>query len=77
NKKGENGIVIKNKARLVAQGHNQQEGIDYDETFAPVARLEAIRIFLAFATYMNDEVFLALGWHLEEIHVTLAHLEKK
>nr|GEV73511.1 retrovirus-related Pol polyprotein from transposon TNT 1-94 [Tanacetum cinerariifolium] len=53
NKRDEIGIVIKNKARLVAQGYNQQEGIDYDETFAPVARLEAIRIFLAFATYMN------------------------
>ncbi|GJX84073.1 retrovirus-related pol polyprotein from transposon TNT 1-94 [Tanacetum coccineum] len=47
----------KNKARLVAQGYNQQEGIDYDETFAPVARLEAIRIFLAFATYMNFIVY--------------------
>ncbi|GJT60066.1 retrovirus-related pol polyprotein from transposon TNT 1-94 [Tanacetum coccineum] len=53
NKRDDTGIVIKNKARLVAQGYNQQEGIDYDETFAPVARLEAIRIFLAFATYMN------------------------
>ncbi|GJX22232.1 retrovirus-related pol polyprotein from transposon TNT 1-94 [Tanacetum coccineum] len=53
NKRDETRIVIKNKARLVAQGYNQQEGIDYDETFAPVARLEAIRIFLAFATYMN------------------------
>ncbi|GJW73133.1 retrovirus-related pol polyprotein from transposon TNT 1-94 [Tanacetum coccineum] len=40
-----------------AQGYNQQEGIDYDETFAPVARLEAIRIFLAFATYMNFIVY--------------------
>ncbi|GJS66648.1 retrovirus-related pol polyprotein from transposon TNT 1-94 [Tanacetum coccineum] len=57
NKRGETGIVIKNKARLVAQGYNQQEGIDYDETFAPVARLEAIRIFLAFATYMNFIVY--------------------
>ncbi|GJZ92798.1 retrovirus-related pol polyprotein from transposon TNT 1-94, partial [Tanacetum coccineum] len=46
-------IVIKNKARLMAQGYNQQEGIDYDETFAPVAKLEAIRIFLSFDTYMN------------------------
>ncbi|GKE74874.1 retrovirus-related pol polyprotein from transposon TNT 1-94, partial [Tanacetum coccineum] len=57
NKKDETGIVIKNKARLVAQGYNQQEGIDYDETFAPVVRLEAIRIFLAFATYMNFIVY--------------------
>nr|GEW29016.1 retrovirus-related Pol polyprotein [Tanacetum cinerariifolium] len=45
------------KARLVVQGYNRQEGIDYDETFAPVARLEAIRIFLAFATYMNFIVY--------------------
>ncbi|GJV88287.1 retrovirus-related pol polyprotein from transposon TNT 1-94 [Tanacetum coccineum] len=57
NKRDETGIVIKNKAKLVAQGYNQQEGIDYDETFAPVARLEAIRIFLAFATYMNFIVY--------------------
>ncbi|GJT55478.1 retrovirus-related pol polyprotein from transposon TNT 1-94 [Tanacetum coccineum] len=57
NKRDETGIVIKNKARLVAQGYNQQEGIDYDETFAPVARLEAIIIFLAFATYMNFIVY--------------------
>ncbi|GKG46062.1 retrovirus-related pol polyprotein from transposon TNT 1-94, partial [Tanacetum coccineum] len=45
NKRDETGIIIKNKARLVTQGYNPQEGIDYDETFAPVARLEAIRIF--------------------------------
>ncbi|GJR28834.1 retrovirus-related pol polyprotein from transposon TNT 1-94 [Tanacetum coccineum] len=57
NKRDETRIVIKNKARLVAQGYNQQEGIDFDETFAPVARLEAIRIFLAFATYMNFIVY--------------------
>ncbi|GJT58468.1 putative ribonuclease H-like domain-containing protein [Tanacetum coccineum] len=44
NKKDERGIVIRNKARLVAQGHTQEEGIDYDEVFAPVARIEAIRI---------------------------------
>nr|GEW10414.1 retrovirus-related Pol polyprotein from transposon TNT 1-94 [Tanacetum cinerariifolium] len=50
-------IDIKNKARLVAQGYNQQEGIDYDETIAPVARLKAIRIFLTFATYMNFIVY--------------------
>ncbi|GJY13803.1 retrovirus-related pol polyprotein from transposon TNT 1-94, partial [Tanacetum coccineum] len=53
NKRDETGIVIKNKARLVAQGYKQEEGIDYDETFAPVVRFEAIKIFLTFATYMN------------------------
>nr|GEW24503.1 retrovirus-related Pol polyprotein from transposon TNT 1-94 [Tanacetum cinerariifolium] len=57
NKKDETRIVIKNKARLVAQCYNRQEGIDYNETLAPVARLEAIRIFLAFATYMNFIVY--------------------
>ncbi|GJT31036.1 putative ribonuclease H-like domain-containing protein [Tanacetum coccineum] len=46
NKKDERGVVVRNKARLVAQGHRQEEGIDYDEVFAPVARIEAIRIFL-------------------------------
>ncbi|GJV46967.1 retrovirus-related pol polyprotein from transposon TNT 1-94, partial [Tanacetum coccineum] len=46
-----------NDDQLVAQGYNQQEGIAYDETFAPIARLEAIRIFLAFATYMNFIVY--------------------
>nr|GEW14753.1 copia protein [Tanacetum cinerariifolium] len=53
NKKDEHGTVIINKARLVAHGYSQEKGIDYDETFAPVARMEAIRIFLAFATCMN------------------------
>ncbi|GKB50124.1 retrovirus-related pol polyprotein from transposon TNT 1-94 [Tanacetum coccineum] len=57
NKRDETGIVIKKKARLVAQGYNQQEGIDYDEMFAPVARLKVIRIFLAFAIYMNFIVY--------------------
>ncbi|GKB30279.1 retrovirus-related pol polyprotein from transposon TNT 1-94, partial [Tanacetum coccineum] len=47
------GIVIINKARLVAQGYKKEEDIDYDEPLAPIERLEAIRIFLAFATYMN------------------------
>ncbi|GJT21199.1 uncharacterized mitochondrial protein-like protein [Tanacetum coccineum] len=46
NKKDERGIIVRNKARLVAQGHTQEEGIDYDEVFAPVARIKAIRIFL-------------------------------
>nr|GEV27498.1 ribonuclease H-like domain, reverse transcriptase, RNA-dependent DNA polymerase [Tanacetum cinerariifolium] len=53
NKKDERGIVVKNKARLVAQGHRQEEGIDHDEVFAPVARIEAIQIFLAFASFMG------------------------
>nr|GEW53359.1 hypothetical protein [Tanacetum cinerariifolium] len=53
NKKDERGIVIRNKARLVAQGHTQEEGIDYEEVFAPVARIEAIRLFLAYASFMG------------------------
>nr|GEW35193.1 putative reverse transcriptase, RNA-dependent DNA polymerase [Tanacetum cinerariifolium] len=53
NKKDERGIVIKNKARLVAQGHTQEEGIDYDEVFAPVARIESIRLFLAYASFKD------------------------
>nr|GEW07367.1 hypothetical protein [Tanacetum cinerariifolium] len=53
NKKDERGVVIRNKARLVAHGHRQEEGIDYDELFALVARIGAIRIFLAFASYMG------------------------
>ncbi|GJV92356.1 ribonuclease H-like domain-containing protein [Tanacetum coccineum] len=57
NKKDERGVVVRNKARLVSQGHRQEEGIDYDEVFAPVARLEAIRIFLAFASYMGFVVY--------------------
>nr|GEV73713.1 putative ribonuclease H-like domain-containing protein [Tanacetum cinerariifolium] len=48
NKKDERGIIVRNKARLVAQGHAQEEGIDYEEVFAPVARIEAIRLFLAY-----------------------------
>jgi len=51
NKLDKEGKVIRNKVRLVAQGYNQQEGIDYDETFVPVARLEAIHILLAYASH--------------------------
>ncbi|GJX43608.1 putative ribonuclease H-like domain-containing protein [Tanacetum coccineum] len=57
NKRDERSIVVKNKARLVAQGFRQEEGIDYDEVFAPVARIEAIRLFLAFASYMGFTVY--------------------
>nr|GEX15020.1 retrovirus-related Pol polyprotein from transposon TNT 1-94 [Tanacetum cinerariifolium] len=57
NKKDERGVVVRNKARLVAQGHRQEEVIDYDEVFALVARIEAIRIFLAFASYMGFIVY--------------------
>ncbi|KAI3718362.1 hypothetical protein L6452_19229 [Arctium lappa] len=57
NKMDEKGTMIRNKARLVAQGYRQEEGIDYDETFSPVAGLEAIRIFLAHAAYKNFRVF--------------------
>ncbi|GJY77152.1 putative ribonuclease H-like domain-containing protein [Tanacetum coccineum] len=57
NKKDERGIVVKNKARVVAQGHTQEEGIDYDEVFAPVARIEAIRLFLAYASFKDFVVY--------------------
>nr|GEU88759.1 hypothetical protein [Tanacetum cinerariifolium] len=52
NKKDERGIVVRNKARLVAQGYTQEDGINYDEVFAHVARIEAIRLVLAYASFM-------------------------
>ncbi|GJX23827.1 putative ribonuclease H-like domain-containing protein [Tanacetum coccineum] len=76
NKRDKRSIVVKNKARLVAQGFRQEEGIDYDEVFAPVARIEAIRLFLAFASYMGFTVYQMdvksafLIWHIgEEVYV--------
>nr|GEV61421.1 hypothetical protein [Tanacetum cinerariifolium] len=57
NNKDERGIVIRNKARLVAQGHTQEEGMDYEEFFAPVARIEAIWLFLAYASFMGFMVY--------------------
>ena len=57
NKMDELGNVVRNKARLVAQGYNQEECIDFDETFTPIARLEAIRLLLEFACYMNFKLF--------------------
>ncbi|KAJ9542932.1 hypothetical protein OSB04_029438 [Centaurea solstitialis] len=57
NKKDENDLIIRNKARLVTKGYRQQEGIDYDEMFALVARIEAIRVFLAYAAHKNMTVY--------------------
>ncbi|GKB60249.1 putative ribonuclease H-like domain-containing protein [Tanacetum coccineum] len=57
NKKDKRGIVIRNKARLVAQGYTQEEGINYDEVFAPVARIEAIWLFLAYASFKDFVVY--------------------
>nr|GFA76058.1 copia protein [Tanacetum cinerariifolium] len=51
------GIVVRNKARLVAQGHRQEEGIDYDEVFAPIVRIKTIRLFLAYASFMDFTVY--------------------
>ena len=51
------GNVVRNKTWSVAQGYNQEEDIDFDETFAPVARIEAIRLLLTFACHMNFKLF--------------------
>nr|GEY47427.1 putative ribonuclease H-like domain-containing protein [Tanacetum cinerariifolium] len=76
-KKDARGIVVRNKARLVVQGHKQEEGINYDEVFASVARIEAIRLFLAFASYMGFMVYqmdvksaFLYGEIEEEVYVT-------
>ncbi|KAK1618640.1 hypothetical protein QYE76_024157 [Lolium multiflorum] len=66
NKQDESGTVIRNKARLVAQGYSQVEGVDFGETFAPVARLESIRILLAFASHH--------GFKLQQMDVKSAFL---
>ncbi|GJR18339.1 putative ribonuclease H-like domain-containing protein [Tanacetum coccineum] len=77
NKKDERGIVIRNKARLVAQGHGQEEGIDYKEVFAPVARIEAIRLFLADASFMgflvgdNEQYLGTVYWRERGVYVCL------
>ena len=57
NKLDESGIVVRNKTKLVAQGYNQEKGIDFDETYAPVARQESIRMLLAYASYMDFKLF--------------------
>ncbi|KAH9680653.1 Integrase catalytic domain-containing protein [Citrus sinensis] len=76
NKMDESGVVVRNKVRLVAQGYNQEEGIDFDETFAPVARLESIRMLLAYACHKDfilyqmdvNSAFLN-GYIMEEVYV--------
>nr|GEW57758.1 hypothetical protein [Tanacetum cinerariifolium] len=80
NKKDERRVVVRNKARLVAQGQRQEKGIDYDDVFALVARIEAIRIFLAFASYMGFIVYqmdvksaFLYGTIDEEVYVTQPH----
>ncbi|GJU68549.1 putative ribonuclease H-like domain-containing protein [Tanacetum coccineum] len=77
NKKDERGIVIKNKERLVAHGHRKEEGIDYEEVFAHVARIKAIRLFLAYASFMGFLVYqmdvksaFLYGTIEEEVYVT-------
>nr|GEX14349.1 copia protein [Tanacetum cinerariifolium] len=77
NKRDARGIAVRNKARLVTQGHRQEEGINYDEVFALVSRIEAIRIFLAFASYMGFMVYqmdvksaFLNGEIKEEVYVT-------
>jgi hypothetical protein len=57
NKLIEHGVVIRNKARLMSKGYSQVEGLDFDETFAPVARLESIRILLAYATHHDFKLY--------------------
>jgi hypothetical protein len=56
-KQDQDGIVVRNKVRLVAQGYNQVEGLDFGETYAPVARLKAIRILLAYACTQNIKLY--------------------
>ncbi|GJX87964.1 putative ribonuclease H-like domain-containing protein [Tanacetum coccineum] len=78
NKKDERGIVIRNKARLVTQRYTQEKGIDYDEVFAPFARIKAIRLFLAYASFKDFVVYqmdvksaFLYGKIEEEIYVTV------
>nr|GEV28264.1 retrovirus-related Pol polyprotein from transposon TNT 1-94 [Tanacetum cinerariifolium] len=74
NKKDERGIVIMNKARLVAEGPTQEEAIDYDEVFALVARIEAIRLFLAYASFMGFMIMDFLNAHAIQYALVLRAL---
>nr|GEU96534.1 copia protein [Tanacetum cinerariifolium] len=83
NKRDQRGIIVRNKARLVAQGHRQEEGIDYDEVFAPVARIEAISLFLDYASFMDFTVYqmdvksLILYGTIEEEIYTKIHVDNE
>ena len=74
-KMDENGIIVRNKERLVAQGYNQEKWIDYEETFTPIARLEAIRMLLAFACikdfilYQMDVKSVFINGFINEVYV--------
>ena len=76
NKLDENGIIVRNNARLVAKSYNQEEGIDYDETFTPIVKLEAIWMLLAFTCARNFKLFqmdvksaFLIGYIMEKIYV--------
>jgi hypothetical protein len=70
NKQDEYGVVTRNKARLVAKGYSQVEGLDFGETYAPVARLESIRILLAYATYHGFKLYQMDLW-TRDIHKSM------
>ena len=57
NKLDESGIIVRNKAKLVAQGYNQEEGIDYEETFAPFERIEVVILILTYAGLMDFKLY--------------------
>ena len=76
NKLYENGIIVRNKAKLVAKGYNQEESIDFNETYAPIARLEAIRMLLAYACYKGFKLYqmdvksaFLNGFIMEEVYI--------
>ncbi|GJY43134.1 reverse transcriptase domain-containing protein [Tanacetum coccineum] len=80
NKKDKRGVIVRNKARLVAQGYTQEKGIDYDKVFAPVARIEAIRLFLAYVSFIGLIVYqmdvksaFLYGTIEEEVYVCQPH----
>ena len=71
NKAEEHGIIVRNKVRLVVKEYNQEEVIDYEETFVPVTILESIRMFLAYACHANFTLFQMDVFLMEEVNVKL------